>query len=469
MRRAAFAMTMDPDGAMADWVDPPDGWTIERVPAELVELIGPDAYGELLADYCAVERPDLLVLHPPYDHLTARAARAIREAGTRLVAYAFDEPIVARRRAPGGAERVRALYDRFVTTDEVPWATAPAPPIARAPIVHDAALVGRAYARRIALVASLREAGLDVAVRGAGWPCELGAGYASRDELRALYAESAAVITTSDWEDEPVRMVKHRLVDTAMLGAFQVAEAAPDLRRYFTDEEVPSYVDARELAELLRAARADGDGCRARASAAREHALAEHTWRVRFPLLIEGLALPGERPAPAERSKLFDQALSALGSVAERDGKLGAARAIYQERLSRGFDASASAGLGRALRALGDPEAALPHLEAAARSEPPVSSASLDLALPLAGYGKGLAAGALPPAVDPLAHRVAALMELGREAEAAQSIDAIADPLLARAVAQAIALDDALDAPALRAALARAAAHLDPKGDAKVP
>src|SRR5256885_1025266 len=124
--RCAFSMTLDPEGAMHDWVDLPDGWELLRVPTqELVHLVGPHAYQEALIDLCERERPEVLVTHPPYDWLDPPTAARIRAAGTRLVGYAFDDEIFAAAYDANVRAQLAQIYDRYVTTREVRWATRP--------------------------------------------------------------------------------------------------------------------------------------------------------------------------------------------------------------------------------------------------------------------------------------------------------------------------------------------------------
>jgi hypothetical protein len=454
VRRVAFSMTIDPEGAMHDWVDPPTGWELIRVPTqEAVQLVGIAAYQEMLVEICERERPEILVTHPPYDHLGPAAAERIRAAGTRVIGYAFDDEIFAGSYDAATGEAIGRTYDRYLTTRDVRWATAPLPSLPARECEFDVALVGRAYRRRSELVEALRAAGISVATRGAGWP----EGFVSRAQMLDTYARAAIVLTTADWESFEVPMVKHRLLDTAMLGAFQIAQEAPDLRGYFSVEEVPSYRDAPSLIEAVRAALADPAGRREKAAAARRRALAEHTWQTRFSELLDGISFEDERPEPERRSGLLDQILIALASRAEADGRIAAAAALFAERLSRGFDPAAAAGQGRCLRELGDPEAALAPLRAAVAAAAPPCAAALDVTIPPAGVGTGLGRLRLfPPGAEPLVHLVAALVELDREAEAAALLDATADPVLARSAARAIDLAPELAAPSLRAALDRA-------------
>src|SRR5262249_14569652 len=146
-------------------------------------------------------------------------------------------------------------------------------------------LVGRAYQRRKDLVQTLREAGVRVETRGPGWP----EGFATREQMLDLYSRAAIVLTTADWESLAVPMVKHRLLDTAMLGAFQIAQEAPDLRGYFDEHQVPSFANSDEL--VVKVKQLLAEDCRPRARAARQRALDGHTWTRRFSELISGLDL----------------------------------------------------------------------------------------------------------------------------------------------------------------------------------
>jgi hypothetical protein len=261
-----------------------------------------------------------------------------------------------------------------------------------------------------------------------------------------MYAHAAVVLTTADWEDVEVPMVKHRLLDTAMLGAFQIAQDSADLRAYFPAEEVPSYRDAGELCAQVARALEDPAGRRRAARAARARALVEHTWTRRWPELIAGLALDDRRAE--SRSVLFDHLLLALGTRAEGDGRAGAAAALFAELVARDPDEpAAAAGLGRCLRDLGSPEAALPHLRRAAASPAlrPLCAATLEVGIPPAGVGTGLGRLArFPPAAEPLAYLIAILVELGRVAEARAELDAITDERLAHTLAVTLRSDEPL-------------------------
>jgi hypothetical protein len=436
-------MTIDPDGAMHDWVDLPAGWSLIRIPTqEAVLAVGIRGYQELLVDVCRRERPEVLVTHPPYDYLDEPTAARIRDAGTRLVGYAFDDEIFAGVYPPETRAALGRMYDRYVITSEVRWATRPLDALPARAAEHDVALVGRAYPRRVARVEKLRAAGFSVVTRGAGWP----EGPVSRAGLIEAYAAARVVLTTAGWESRAVPMVKHRLLDTAMLGAFQLAEDAPDLRAYFPAEEVPSYRTDDELIDELRAALAAPAARERACHASRARALAEHTWTRRFPELVDGLALRGEE-APAERSLLLDQLLLALATRAEADGRIAAAGALFAEVLARVPDEpTAAAGVGRCRRDLGDLEGALAPLRLASASAAPTCLAAVDAAVTPGTSGTGLGRLArFPPATEPLAYLVAALIQLGRIEEADATLAGIDTPALAHAVAATLAGNPGLD------------------------
>jgi hypothetical protein len=422
-------MTVDPDGAMHDWVDPPDGWSIVKIPTqELVPMLGIAAYQELLVELCEAERPAALVTHPPYDYLDARTAARIKAAGTRLVGYAFDDEIFPYDEPTRAA--LRASYDRYATTRDVRWATAPDEPIAREEAQHDVVLVGRAYARRRELVDELRAAGIDVVTAGHGWP----GGFVTRRGLRQLYARARIVLTTGDWEDHPVDMVKHRLLDTAMLGAFQIAQASPDLRAYFPPGEVPSYGSSSELVDAVNRWLPDEAGRRSAAAAARARCLAEHTWKTRLPELVGALV---DHPAPG-RARLLGQAVLALATRAEASNRIPAAAALF----ALVDDPLGWAGLGRCLRDLGDVAGSIGPLRRALAAPQPIAAAMLDAHVPTFGVGAGLGRlGLFPPAAEPAILLVASLCELGRAGEAAALIGEL-PPATARVVARVIQLGD---------------------------
>ncbi|MEO1268467.1 MAG: glycosyltransferase [Myxococcota bacterium] len=270
--RILLSETVDPDGAMCRWMSPDLeslGHQVVVVPTqEAIHRLGVSGYQLLLMELTERWQPDLIVVHPPYDYLNQQTCAQLRRGGARLVTFAFDDDIflddwrslavwdtlvealgqmadlvltTSTRAATAGGETVRSI--RWAMSP--PTYPQPGPePLQPAPVV----LVGRAYARRVALVRRLAAAHLPVWVRGHGWEHQkaLGAtvnagGGVDTDTMWALYRRAGVVLTTGGWEGRHVPMVKVRVLETALAGACQVVAWSPDLERYFTPDEVPSY------------------------------------------------------------------------------------------------------------------------------------------------------------------------------------------------------------------------------------
>ncbi len=448
--RVAASMTIDPDGAMDDWIDLPPGWTLQPIPTqEIIHLVGVDGYQSLLLDVVEQERPAILLTHPPYDYVTQATARALSSLGTRLVGYAFDDDIFALQQSPARAFCER-IYDRYVTTHEVRWATRPLPLVARRPPEHDLVLVGRAYPRRVALVEALRQRGHRVTTRGLGWPD----GFVDRAGMLALYGSARIVLTTADWEDCDVRMVKHRVLDTATLGVFQIVERSADLAQYFGTEEIVAYDDLDELCVAIDRWLPDEAGRHEIAARARMRCHEEHTWQTRWPELVNGLEVVAQ-PRPGQ-SRLLDQSYATLAARAETDQRWPAAHALWSALLARQpGSTTATAGVGRSLLGLGRPNEAIAPLVRALSS--PLVAASF-LSAEVASHGLGAAMGhhgLWPPTAESAALLVAAFVEGGHERAAVEFLANLTDPALRRRLATVLQIPDA--SPALAAALARLA------------
>jgi hypothetical protein len=235
-----------------------------------------------------------------------------------------------------------------------------------------------------------------------------------------------------------------------MLGVFQIAQEAPDLRNYFDAESVPAFSSAGELVAKVRAALAEGDERRRRAQAARQRALAEHTWTRRFPELIADLQLSPR--TSHERSGFFSALVAALASRAETEGRIGAAEALWREAEERG-NQDAPAALGRCLHDLGRHEEAIEFLRRGATA--PTCAGSIHATLASHGVGVGLGRlGLLPPAAEPAMLLVASLVALERIDDAARVLDTL-EGATARAVAASLTFGERAELAPLREALAR--------------
>jgi hypothetical protein len=483
--RVAVAETWHPDGAMVGWLSGsahPGRLEVLSVPTqEVLGLVGPDGLRAAWRAIAREFRPDLVLVHPPYDLLDAATVRAIQEAGARVIAHAFDEPLFAAARQdpalqPRFAEAA-ARFDAYLVTGiadvtslaslgvsaaHLRFATSLAPFEVRAqlpaittpagvPLSRAAVLVGRAYPRRQALVATLAGAGVPIIVFGRGWeeatrstdaPSPIGVGPPlSRAAMNAVLAEAGAVLTTGDWEEQQLPMVKYRLLEAAMLGGPQAVQAAPGLSDYFRSDEVIAWSTPETCADVVRALLADPVAAREMAARARARVLDEHLADARLGELLERLgdAAPAPRaiqgaghgagPSPSD-------AWAVLGALvahdAERLGDLTLAEAAFARLFAATGSPDALAGLHRvALAGDGLPAAGCegPVVPAALAAD---STAAVGLHLDASGLnGPGLGRlGHLDPTAERLATAFAlapatALIEAAR-ARAADTVIAMA-------------------------------------------
>lgn len=157
--------------------------------------------------------------------------------------------------------------------------------------------VGRATPRREQLLAGLT--GFGLAIWGEGWRqtslrdyCR-GERPSMEDFVRAYAGASVAVNIHREDDDMGTRTgVNQRLFEIAAIGVPQVVDHRPDLTLHFLPgQEVAPAHSAGELKELVRELLQDATGAReGLAHAARQRALAEHTYMHRMTAIL-GAAL----------------------------------------------------------------------------------------------------------------------------------------------------------------------------------
>jgi len=477
--RIAIAETLDPDGALVRWASPDLtalGHQVLPLPTqELAPVLG--AHGLAAWTIAVVEAfaPDLVLVVPPYDHAPMSTWAACRARGAKVVGFAMDEPLFTKARARPAIATAHAAtvaaFDRlYVTAPEAAadlaarglparwlrWALSPLATATmldshlRARLARSAVLVGRPYARRIALVRALAEH-VPVLVFGHGWDAvaaELGAvaahGPLTGAAMHAVLAAAGVVVTTGDWESTPIAMVKVRLLEAAFAGAVQVAQRSPDLDAYFSAADVPRYDDVGDLAPLCAALLANPTQAREAASRAHQRALSEHTWRHRFGEIAADLDLALSPSTTVAESSTFtppavwQSGLCAAASDAERRRSYRLAAALY---------AAAGDLMGEARSRLAfDPAGAAfaAHAAIEARDRDPSASVGLYARLPTPAPALGHV-GFLDPSPELEALHLSALLAAGDLAAASAAIARLLardDPDRLVATASVLAPDD---------------------------
>ncbi|MBL8787458.1 MAG: glycosyltransferase [Deltaproteobacteria bacterium] len=470
--RILVTETIDPDGAMVRWASPDLsglGHVVLPLPTqEAAPVLGAHGLAAWLLAIGESFRPDLVLVCPPYDHAPASTWRALRSLGARVAAFCFDEPLYAGARARpevrDAYHEVLAAFDRVYVTSPhhafsllnagiaarhlrwamSPLALAPGPlPVSLAESLQRAVVfVGRAYERRLQLALELAQAGFPVHVFGHGWPRNPALvvhGPLEGPTMAAVLQTAGVVVTTGDWEAEPIPMVKVRLLEAALCGATQVAQEAPDLDGYFTADEVPRYGDTATLVAACHRLLADPSAALATASRAKTRALAEHTWTHRFQELALDLDLPGvstgARPAFTPPAA-YTAVIAALAADAERRGALRLAASCH------GLSGDAF-GLARVLAA-SDPTAAAANAARALaqRRADPATTVGIYARVPTPAPALGKV-GFLDPSPELLATRLAALLA-ARDFPAASDLvsDLVADADLLTATAAILQADE---------------------------
>ncbi len=482
MNRLLITETMDPDGAMYRWCSPDVealGWDVLRIPTqELIHHLGIEAYNAFLRSLIRYWRPHVFMVHPPYDYLIEGTIKAAQKVGTRLIAHGFDDLLFFNALETKGSlgqwtRNIEQSFDLYASTSSEcvqkltqngmqrvcvqPFATSPTPfdigSVGVPPnslLQNSAVIVGRPHDKRLALVEDLLEVGVPINVFGHGWagvgetPEGLTIhGPLEREAMNAVYKNAGVVITTGDWEDVSVPMVKYRLLEVAMVGGFQIAQTCQDLQDYFPEEMVPSYTDASDLAEKIKKYLALPERRNMMARASQAHATTQHRWSIRFPKLIEKLVEINRpiRDDVIETSPAgYRSILMFLGHIEEESGSSRLAHELYSEVVSRfPTDVAARHGKARCEDRLNNHDEAARDLTAALNgltSSDPISARGVFMSYPRGKRPLGLGeTGYLHPKAELSARMMLALTQTGKTEEALTLIDSFKDPDLVVAVA----------------------------------
>ncbi|MDB5323850.1 MAG: hypothetical protein JWN40_5481 [Phycisphaerales bacterium] len=289
-------------------------------PDELCEQFGIELYRRVLLQRIAAERPDMLLLYPPYDLLRPQDAQKIHDMGTVTVGFAYDDPIFlpSYLRKPGDFELIcsqfQKVYDVYVTTSRaiereassrgishirhIRWACNTPAPLGDRPRDLPVVVIGAPYPRRVKMVKHLKDRGIKPVVFGAeGWKmfadvADCYQGMLTRPGMFEMYRRAQIAIAPADWESTYTPMVKLRTLEIACMGAFQLCETCEDLADYYVDgEEIVSYQDWDQLADLIKQYGADAKRREEIGRAGHEATKKNHVWTVRWSE-IEQLARP---------------------------------------------------------------------------------------------------------------------------------------------------------------------------------
>ena len=289
----------------------------------------------------------------------------------------------------------------------------------------------------MALVRELAAA-VPVMVFGHGWG-DHDLGQATRhgpltgEAMHAVLGAAGVVVTTGDWEDQAIAMVKVRLLEAAFAKAVQVTQQSADLDAYFCAAEVPRFADSATLIAHCRDALADPVAARARADAAYQRAQHDHTWRVRFG----ELDLVTHDSAPRQPPAAWRAGLCAAAADAERRGASRLAATLYEA-------AGDLMGVARTRLAQDPVAAARAAAQALAqRHVDPSTAVGLYARLPTPSPALGHL-GFLDPTPELDAIELSALLASGDIAAATRKIEALraGDPDRLVATATVLARDD---------------------------
>lgn len=157
------------------------------------------------------------------------------------------------------------------------------------PKLYDACFVGANYGIRAKLVQAMERSGIRLAVYGNGWAN----GRISTNEAAMLFARSRIVLgcgTIGYCEDFPA--LKLRDFDGPMSGSLYLTYDNPDLHPLFRiGEEIATYDSIPKAVATARYFLNHPEKMEKMATAARQHAVASHTWEQRFHFLLSQLNL----------------------------------------------------------------------------------------------------------------------------------------------------------------------------------
>jgi spore maturation protein CgeB len=157
---------------------------------------------------------------------------------------------------------------------------------------HFVSFVGQCYGVRKDYIEHLRQHGIDVHVRGQGWPD----GPVSHQEMLEIYAASHIILGFGfTGRSRSKTAIKGRDFEIPLTGTAYLTTRDPVLSRYFREgEEILFYRNQDDLLKVLRYYAGRTDELARIGQAGQRRALAEHGWNHRWTqtlgLLRRGLS-----------------------------------------------------------------------------------------------------------------------------------------------------------------------------------
>jgi hypothetical protein len=329
--RSTGADVILPQGIRFDWARPP-----QHVQPEAAERARKTSSEALLRQIqeTAARGLDVVVSYCFSNDIELEVVDEVRSAGIPWInffcdsAYAFHTVEALARRTSlnwfvesESESRYRELGVRYL---RAPYALNPAA-LPDASCTHPErllAFVGTAHRDRVRMAMLFRLGGVDLHVRGWGWQEALEArdeggldgrsvirragralarrllrgrigGHLDEEEYVTYLRSSRAVLGMNEGYlpgKPPIAYLKLRDLELPGMGCAYLVQHHDDLEHVFdVGREVRSFRTMGEGRRVVRELARDPEGCRRMGLLARERVLAEHSWSVRLPQLIEAL------------------------------------------------------------------------------------------------------------------------------------------------------------------------------------
>lgn len=237
------------------------------------------------------------------------ALRAIRVMGIPVVNYAMDDRLPVHWRMRKGVRMgaiglVDGVDLTLQTTKEyIPRYLAEGCPAIYFPFGSDpnifkpaeqkkldVVFVGNNYGKRGKLIAAIQSAGIRVDAYGLGFPN----GHLAGERVPELFAHAKIILGTGlVGHSSHIMTIKLRDFDGPMSGALYITNDNPDLKEHFEiGKEILVYKTINDCVQKIKNYLDDNDARERIAAAARQRAIADHTWDYRFATMLKFLSAP---------------------------------------------------------------------------------------------------------------------------------------------------------------------------------